>query len=81
MTTKMKWILLAITCLLGFTSMSFELIILRQLINFVGSNTIITSIVMSFILYKFFCFTIIIAGEPSFLLDCCHLCFCTYIAF
>ena len=50
MTTKMKWILLAITCLLGFTSMSFELIILRQLINFVGSNTIITSIVMSFIL-------------------------------
>ena len=50
MTTKMKWTLLAVTCLLGFTSMSFELIILRQLINFVGSNTVITSIVMSFIL-------------------------------
>lgn len=50
MTAKMKWTLLAVICMLGFTSMSFELIILRQLINFVGSNTIITSVVMSFIL-------------------------------
>ncbi|MBO6281423.1 MAG: fused MFS/spermidine synthase [Alphaproteobacteria bacterium] len=50
MTTKMKWTLLTVICMLGFTSMSFELIILRQLINFVGSNTIITSIVISFIL-------------------------------
>jgi len=50
MTGKMKWALLTVICLLGYTGMSFELIILRQLVNFVGSNTIITSVVISFVL-------------------------------
>ena len=50
MTAKLKYALLAVVFLLGYTSLSFELIVLRQLINFVGSNTLITSVVMAFIL-------------------------------
>ena len=50
MTNKLKFSLLAVVFLLGYSSLSFELIILRQLINFVGSNTLITSIVITFIL-------------------------------
>ncbi len=50
MSSKLKFHLLAIVCLLGFSSLSFELIILRQLINFVGSNALITSIIMTVIL-------------------------------
>ncbi len=50
MTAKLKYVLLAVVFLLGYTSLSFELIVLRQLINFVGSNTLITSVVMAFIL-------------------------------
>lgn len=48
--TKLKYILLAVVFILGYTSLSFELIVLRQLINFVGSNMLITSIVITFIL-------------------------------
>ena len=50
LTAKLKYILLTVVFVLGYTSLSFELIILRQLINFVGSNTLITSIVITFIL-------------------------------
>ena len=50
MSKKLKNALLLSTYILGYTSLSFELIILRQLINFVGSNTLITSIIMAFIL-------------------------------
>ncbi len=50
MTAKLKYALLAVVFILGYTSLSFELIVLRQLINFVGSNTLITSIVITFIL-------------------------------
>ena len=50
MTAKLKYTLLAVVFILGYTSLSFELIVLRQLINFVGSNTLITSIVITFIL-------------------------------
>lgn len=49
-TSKLKTALLIIIFLLGYTSLSFELLVLRQLINFVGSNTLITSIVITFIL-------------------------------
>ncbi|MBO7066454.1 MAG: fused MFS/spermidine synthase [Alphaproteobacteria bacterium] len=45
-----KYILLAIIFILGYTNLSYELIILRQLISFLGSNVIITSVVMAFIL-------------------------------
>lgn len=47
---KMKYLLLGIIFILGYTNLSYELIILRQLINFLGSNILITSIVMAFIL-------------------------------
>lgn len=50
MTVRLKYTLLAVVFLLGYTSMSFELLVLRQLINFVGSNTLITSVVITFIL-------------------------------
>ena len=50
MSKKLKYTLLAIVFILGYTSLSFELILLRQLINFVGSNTIVTSVVISVIL-------------------------------
>lgn len=50
MTSKLKIFLLSVIFLLGYTSMSFELIVLRQLVNFVGSNTMVTSIVISIIL-------------------------------
>ncbi len=50
MSSKLKFHLLFVIFLLGFSSLSFELIILRQLINFVGSNALITSIVMTVIL-------------------------------
>ena len=50
MTDRLKYSLLAVVFLLGYTSLAFELIVLRQLINFVGSNTLITSVVMAFIL-------------------------------
>lgn len=46
----MKLALLGIIFVLGYTNLSYELIILRQLINFLGSNILITSIVMAFIL-------------------------------
>lgn len=50
MSSKLKFHLLAIVFLLGFSSLSFELIVLRQLINFVGSNALITSVVMTVVL-------------------------------
>lgn len=50
MTKRLKFSLLSVVFLLGYTNLSFELIVLRQLINFVGSNTLITSIVMTFVL-------------------------------
>ena len=50
MTGRLKLALLSIVFILGYSSLSFELIVLRQLINFVGSNTLITSIVITFIL-------------------------------
>lgn len=50
MTARLKFALLGVVFLLGYTNLSFELIVLRQLINFVGSNTLITSLVMTFIL-------------------------------
>lgn len=50
MSAKLKFSLLATIFILGYTSLSFELIMLRQMVNFVGSNTLITSIVMAFIL-------------------------------
>ena len=50
MTNRIKLALLSIVFILGYASLSFELIVLRQLINFVGSNTLITSIVITVIL-------------------------------
>lgn len=50
MSKCLKYTLLSIVFILGYASLSFELIVLRQLINFVGSNTLITSIVITFIL-------------------------------
>ncbi len=50
MNKKLKHSLLLSIYILGYTSLSFELIILRQFVNFVGSNTLITSIIMAFIL-------------------------------
>lgn len=50
MSKKLKYSLLFSIYILGYTSLSFELIILRQFVNFVGSNTLITSIIMAFIL-------------------------------
>lgn len=50
MSFRLKSHLLTLVCLLGFSSLSFELIILRQLINFVGSNALITAIIMTVIL-------------------------------
>ncbi|MBP5698112.1 MAG: fused MFS/spermidine synthase [Alphaproteobacteria bacterium] len=50
MSKNLKYTLLAIVFILGYTSLSFELILLRQLINFVGSNTIVTSVIISTIL-------------------------------
>lgn len=49
-TNKLKLALLAEVFILGCTNLSYELIILRQLVNFMGSNTILTSIVITFIL-------------------------------
>ena len=49
-TSKLKTVLLVIIFLLGYMSLSFELLILRQLINFIGSNTLITSVIITFIL-------------------------------
>ena len=46
----MKWTLLGIIFILGYTNLSYELIVLRQLVNFLGSNILITSIVMAFVL-------------------------------
>lgn len=50
MTSKLKTALLATVFILGCTNLAYELIILRQLVNFMGSNTILTSVVMAFIL-------------------------------
>lgn len=50
MTTKLKICLLASVLILGYTSLSFELIVLRQLVSFVGANTLVTSIIMAFVL-------------------------------
>ena len=50
MSKHLKYALLSVVFILGYASLSFELIILRQLINFVGSNTLITSLVITFIL-------------------------------
>lgn len=50
LTSRLKFALLTVIFLLGYTSLSFELIVLRQLVNFVGSNTLITSVVITFIL-------------------------------
>ena len=55
MRNSLKFSLLAVVFILGYTSLSFELIILRQLINFVGSNTLITSVIMAFILLFLSC--------------------------
>lgn len=50
MTKKLKIVSLLVVFILGYTNFSFELIILRQLVNFIGSNTLIISVVMSTIL-------------------------------
>lgn len=47
---KLKVVLLSVIFILGYTNLSYELVILRQLINFLGANLLITSIVMAFIL-------------------------------
>lgn len=47
---KIYIILLSIIFILGYTNLSYELIILRQLISFLGSNILITSVIISFIL-------------------------------
>ncbi len=49
-TSKLKTALLVMVFILGCTNLAYELIILRQLVNFVGSNTILTSVVIAFIL-------------------------------
>lgn len=49
-TKKLKLALLAEIFILGCTNLSYELIILRQLVNFMGSNTILTSVVITYIL-------------------------------
>ena len=50
MSKKLKYSLLATVFILGYGSLSFELILLRQLINFVGANTLVTSIIISVIM-------------------------------
>ena len=50
MTKKLKIVALFVVFILGYTNFSFELIILRQLVNFIGSNTLIISVIMSTIL-------------------------------
>lgn len=47
---KLKFSLLSIIFILGYTNLSYELIVLRQLINFLGANLLITSIIMAFVL-------------------------------
>ncbi len=49
-TQKLKYALLAAVFILGCTNLAYELIVLRQLVNFMGSNTILTSVVITFIL-------------------------------
>lgn len=50
MTNRLKYGLLAVIFILGYSSLSFELILLRQLVNFAGSNALITSIVIAVVL-------------------------------
>lgn len=50
MTDRLKHNLLAVIFILGYSSLCFELILLRQLVNFVGSNALITSIVIAVVL-------------------------------
>lgn len=47
---ELKLALLSVIFILGYTNLSYELIILRQLVNFLGANLLITSIVMAFVL-------------------------------
>ena len=49
-TQRLKYALLAAVFILGCTNLAYELIVLRQLVNFMGSNTILTSVVITFIL-------------------------------
>ncbi|MBR5130501.1 MAG: fused MFS/spermidine synthase [Alphaproteobacteria bacterium] len=50
MSIKLKIMLLSVIFTMGYTNLSYELIVLRQLVNFLGSNTLITSIIMAFIM-------------------------------
>ncbi len=50
MTKTSKHLLLLVTFLVGYISLSVELIVLRQLGNFVGSNALIASIIIGVIL-------------------------------
>ena len=50
MSIKLKVMLLSIVFIMGYANLSYELIVLRQLVNFLGSNTLITSIIMAFVM-------------------------------
>ena len=50
MSIKLKVMLLSVIFIMGYANLSYELIVLRQLVNFLGSNTLITSIIMAFIM-------------------------------
>lgn len=50
MSTKLKIMLLSVIFVMGYANLAYELIVLRQLVNFIGSNTLITSIIMAFIM-------------------------------
>ena len=50
MSVKLKVMLLSVIFVMGYANLSYELIVLRQLVNFLGSNTLITSIIMAFIM-------------------------------
>ena len=51
MSTKLKIMLLSVIFIMGYANLSYELIVLRQLVNFIGSNTLITSIIMASIMF------------------------------
>lgn len=50
MSMKLKIMLLVVIFIMGYANLSYELIVLRQLVNFIGANTLITSIVMASIM-------------------------------
>ncbi len=51
MSVQLKVMLLSVIFIMGYANLSYELIVLRQLINFIGSNTLITSIIMASIMF------------------------------